>query len=123
MNKDGRMNPFIVTAVSMSIGAALMLGTGIIWQGLPALSLKSIGIIVLLAVVNTAFCFTLWNYTQQTLTATESTIINNAMLVQIAILAWVVLGEKQDLKGIIGLGFALLGAIVVQLRIRRKRHV
>jgi drug/metabolite transporter (DMT)-like permease len=120
MNKGGRLNPLIVTTISMSIGAILMLATGIVWQGIPALSIKSIGIIVLLGVVNTAFCFTLWNYTLQTLTATESSIINNAMLVQIAILAWIFLGEKQSGRGIIGLGFALLGAIVVQIRFRKK---
>jgi len=119
VNKGGRINPIITTTVSMGIGAVLMLGIGILWQGLPPLSLKSIGIIVLLASVNTALCFTLWNYTQQTLTATESSIINNTMLVQIAILAWIFLGEKQSINGIIGLAMVTLGAVIVQIKINK----
>jgi drug/metabolite transporter (DMT)-like permease len=119
VNKSGKNNPVITTTVSMGIGAVLMLGIGILWQGLPPLSLKSIGIIVLLASVNTALSFTLWNYTQQTLTATESVIINNTMLVQIAILAWVFLGEKQSVNGLIGLAMVTLGAVIVQLKINK----
>jgi len=103
----------------MGIGAALMLGIGILWQGLPPLSLQSIGIIVLLASINTALCFTLWNYTQQTLTATESTIINSTMLVQVAILAWIFLGENQSINGIIGLVMVALGAVIVQIKINK----
>jgi len=103
----------------MGIGAILMLIIGILWQGLPPLSLKSIGIIVLLASVNTALSFTLWNYTQQTLTATESTIINNTMLVQIAILAWIFLGERQSMYEVIGLALVSLGAVIVQLKINK----
>ena len=39
-----------------------------------------------LALVNSAFAFTLWNRTLRTLSATESSVINNTMLIQIAIL-------------------------------------
>lgn len=119
VNKGGEINALIPTTVSMGIGAALMLVIGILWQGLPPLSLQNIGIIVLLASINTALCFTLWNYTQQTLTATESTIINNTMLVQIAILAWVFLGEKQSTNGLIGLALVTVGAIIVQVKINK----
>lgn len=123
INKDGRINPIITTTVSMGIGAILMLGAGILWQGLPPLSLQSIGIIILLASINTALCFTLWNYTQQTLTATESSIINNTMLVQIAILAWIFLGEKQSTKGIIGLVLVTIGAVIVQIKVNKSGKV
>ena len=122
-NKGGRISPIITTTVSMGIGAVIMLGVGVAWQGLPPLSLQSIGIIVLLASVNTALCFTLWNYTQQTLVATESAIINNTMLVQIAILAWIFLGEKQTTNQIIGLVLVTLGAVIIQLRINKSGRV
>jgi drug/metabolite transporter (DMT)-like permease len=119
INKGGRINPIISTTVSMGIGAFLMLGGGILWQGLPPLSIQNIGIIILLASINTALCFTLWNYTQQTLTATESSIINNTMLVQIAILAWIFLGEKQSTNGIIGLILVTIGAVIVQIKVNK----
>ncbi len=125
INRDARIHPVVITGISMTIGAVLMLVTGIAWQGLPALSAQSIWIIAILAVVNTAVCFSLWNYTQQTLLATESTIINNTMLVHISILAWIFLGEKQSFFGVIGLAIALVGAVLVQIRflpgIQKKR--
>jgi hypothetical protein len=46
-----------------------------------------------LAVVNTAVAFTLWNRSLRPLSALESAGINNTMLIQIALLAWVFLGE------------------------------
>lgn len=118
VNRNARIHPIVITGISMTIGSALMLLTGIAWQGLPPLSAQSIWIIVILAVVNTALCFSLWNYTQQTLLATETTILNNTMLVYVSILAWIFLGEKQSALGIIGLVLALAGAMIVQVRLK-----
>ena len=52
------------------------------------------------------------------LTATESSVINNTMLIQIAVLAWVFLGESLGARQMAGLLLALLGTLVVQLRSR-----
>ena len=120
VNRSARIHPIVITGISMTIGSALMLVTGILWQGLPPLSAQSIWIIVILAVVNTAVCFTLWNYTQQTLLATESSILNNTMLVYISILAWIFLGEKQSLVEIVGLVLALAGAMLVQIQLKKQ---
>ena len=75
-------------------------------------------IVIFLAVINTAVAFTLWNKTLQTLSATESTIINNTMLFQIAILAWLFLDESLTPTQIAGLLVAFLGALTVQMRPR-----
>ena len=80
------------------------------------LSLSNWAIIVWLAVVNTAFAFTLWNRTLRTLTAMESSIINNTMLFQIAVLAWAFLGEDLDWWKVSGMVLAAAGTLVVQLR-------
>ena len=64
-----------------------------------------------LALVNTAFAFTLWNKTLQTLPAMESSMINNTMLVQIAILAWLFLGETITPLEIVGLLLATIGVV------------
>jgi drug/metabolite transporter (DMT)-like permease len=120
VNRSANIHPIVITGISMTIGSALMLVTGILWQGLPPLSAQSIWIIVILAVVNTAVCFTLWNYTQQTLQATETAIMNNTMLVYISILAWIFLGEKQTPLGIVGLILALAGAMLVQVQLKKQ---
>jgi drug/metabolite transporter (DMT)-like permease len=116
VNRAAILPALAVTTVTMGIGAPVMLASGIIVQGLPALSLQSAAIIAWLAVVNTAFAFTLWNHTQRTLPAIESSIINNTMLIQIAILAWIFLGEALDLREIAGLALAGTGTLIVQTR-------
>jgi drug/metabolite transporter (DMT)-like permease len=87
INRDGTLSPLTVTVVSMGVGSVALLVTGLSVQGLPTLSLSSWAIIIWLAVVNTAWAFTLWNHTLRTLTALESSLVNNTMLIQIALLA------------------------------------
>lgn len=120
INYQGRLNPIAVTLVSLGIGSTLMLVIGLLWQGLPPISMQSLLILLILAVVNTAFTFVMWNYTLQTLTAMESSIINGMMLVFITIFSWIFLGETQSLKGVIGLFLAFIGAVIVNIRIERK---
>jgi drug/metabolite transporter (DMT)-like permease len=67
-------------------------------------------------VVNTAVAFTLWNKTQRTLSAAESSVLNNTMLVQVAVLAWLFLGDTHGTIEIIGLILVALGTLLVQLR-------
>lgn len=116
VNRAGDLSPLAVTVVSMGVGAALLLLTSILTQGFPALSLTSWLIIGWLAVVNTAYAFTLWNVTLRILSAVESSIINSTMLIQIAILAWIFLGERLTWQEIFGMILAGLGVMIVQWR-------
>jgi drug/metabolite transporter (DMT)-like permease len=115
-NRDLFLPPLLVTFVSMGIGAVLMLGIGLAVQGSGKPTLLDWGIIARLAVVNTAFAFTLWNNTLRTLSAVESSILNSLMMPQIAILAVVFLGEGLTIKEIVGLILIFAGVIVVQLK-------
>ena len=116
VNRRGDLDPLAVTAVSMGVGSALLLATGLAAQGLPPLTSADWPVVAWLAVVNTAFAFVLWNRTLRRLTAVESSVTNNTMLVQISILAWVFLGEDLSARGIVGLVLATVGALIVQLR-------
>ncbi|MCA9950879.1 MAG: EamA family transporter [Anaerolineales bacterium] len=115
VNRDSKIRPLTVTVISMGIGACLLLVGGIILQGVPRLSLQSWLIILWLAVVNTAVAFTLWNHTLRTLSAMESTVINNTMTVQIAILAFLFLGETLNGRELIGLAAVVVGTLLVQI--------
>jgi drug/metabolite transporter (DMT)-like permease len=115
VNRRPESDPLTVTVVSMGAGGALLLLIGATTQGLPALSLNSWLIIGWLALVNTAFAFTLWNKTLRLLTAVESSVINNSMLIQIAILAWLFLGERLTPVEIGALLLAAVGILVVQV--------
>ena len=90
-----------------------LLGIGLIVQGLPPLSPSTWAVVLWLAVVNTALAFFLWNKTLQVLTAVEATIINSTMLIQIAVLAWLFLGEALNVINVIGLALAAIGVFIV----------
>jgi drug/metabolite transporter (DMT)-like permease len=113
VNRQRTIPPTLVTVISMGIGAIVLLGIGLGVQGLPPLTLSGWAVIGWLAVINTALAFTLWNSSLRILSATESSIINNTMLVQIAVLAWLFLGERLSLGDVAGLILAALGALLV----------
>ena len=52
--------------------------------------------------------------TLQRLSAVESASINNTMLVQIALLAWLFLGEAPGAFGLLGIALVSAGVYVVQ---------
>jgi drug/metabolite transporter (DMT)-like permease len=116
VNRSRELLPTTVTVVSMGVGSISLLAAGILVQGLPPLSLMNWAVVLWLAVVNSAFAFTLWNHTLRTLSAVESSIINNAMLIQIPILAYIFLGERFTGREGLGMLVAGLGVLIVQLR-------
>ena len=119
VNRRGNINPLVVTVVSMGIGSAILLLTGITVQGFPSISFENVLYLLWLAIINTALAFTIWNYTLRTLTAMESSIINGTMLIQIAVLAWIFLGESITIKEISGMFIATIGAVLVQLKLKK----
>lgn len=72
VNRSATLPPLVVTFVSMGIGSALMLVTGLAVQGSGTLTGQDWLIISWMAVANTALAFTLWNRSLQVLTAVES---------------------------------------------------
>ena len=112
INRTRKIPFYVVTTTSMTIGATLMLASGLLFEDLPSLSTSNWGALIWLAVVNTAFAFTVWSKTQQILTAVESSIINNTMLIQIAILAWIFLREPLNLQDVFGLALVAVGTLL-----------
>jgi drug/metabolite transporter (DMT)-like permease len=121
INKTGKLSPLLVTTLSMGIGAFLLLGVGIAIEGFPRLSPIHWLLTCWLAIINTAFAYQLWNKTLVVLPALDSVLINNSMLAQISILAWVFLDEALTPLQIIGLIIAMMGVVAVQLYSTKKR--
>jgi drug/metabolite transporter (DMT)-like permease len=116
INRSRTRSALTVTTVSMSAGALVLAGLALLADGLPEVSVRGWAIVVWLALVNTALAFTLWNLTLQRLSAVESASINNTMLVQISILAWVFLAEAPGVLGIAGIALVTAGVYLVQSR-------
>jgi drug/metabolite transporter (DMT)-like permease len=114
VNRQANVAPVVVTALSMAVGAAILIITGVAVEGLPAISSRAWLIIVWLAVINTALAFTLWNLSLRQLSALESAAINNTMLVQIAVLAWIFLDEPLGFSEAIGITLVSIGILLTQ---------
>lgn len=112
----GEVNPLGLTSFSMGLGTIALFGAFAFFEGLPAVSLSSWMIIGWLGVVNTAIAFFLWNHALQRLEAFEISVLQNTMLVQIAILAWLLLDETLTSMKLIAMAMVFFGALVVQLR-------
>ncbi len=116
INRAEAHHPLVVTVISMGAGSILLLVGGFAIEEPPVMTLQGWGIILWLALVNTAFAFTLWNHTLRTLTATESSVIGGTMMIWIPILAVLFIGESITSKEIVGLIITGIGTLIVQLR-------
>lgn len=111
-----RISPLGMTAFSMGFGTAILAAAAFSLEGLSAISLSSWGIVIWLGVANTALAFFLWNHALQRLEAFEISVLQNTMLVQIAVLSWLFLGEELTVMKLIPMALVLVGALIVQLR-------
>jgi drug/metabolite transporter (DMT)-like permease len=116
VNRTASATPVVTTTVSMAVGAVLLLTTGLAVDGAVSLSSRAVLIIAWLAVVNTAFAFTLWNYSLRHLDAGESAVINNTMMLQIALLGWLFLDEVPTPVQWLGLVVVFVGIVIAQSR-------
>lgn len=116
VNRAGIYDPILVTSLSMLCGSLILFAAGITSDGMPVFNFTEWSMIIWLAVVNTAFAFSVWNYTLRHLSASESSIINNTMLIQIALLAVIFLGESLSIKDILALLVVTGGVLMVTYR-------
>jgi drug/metabolite transporter (DMT)-like permease len=116
VNSSGKISSVVITVISMGIGSIALLTGGLMTEKFPVFSGKDLKLLFVLATVNTALAFWLWNKALQGLEAIEASVINNLVALQIAVLAWIFLRESLSTLDIIGILLAASGAILVQLR-------
>ena len=116
INRKRDISPVVITFLSMGVGSVILIITGVAYSGIPSIGLQNWCYLLWLAVVNTAFAFTLWNHTLRSISAMESSIINGTMLIQIAVLAWIFLDERITAQEGFGMAIAAIGATLVQLK-------
>ncbi len=115
INRSAYIPPLVLTTLSLTLGSVIMFVGGVVTEGFPPISLRSWSYILWMAVINTAFAFTMWNRTMQVLRATENASIANTLMVQVPILAYIFLGERISLRQILGLGLVVVGVVMVQV--------
>ena len=105
-----------LTAFSMGAGTLILVAAALVFEGVSSVPPSGWGIIAWLGVVNTALAFFLWNHALQRLEAFETSILQNTMLIQIAVLSWVFLGERLTGMKLVAMAMVFLGVLTVQLR-------
>ncbi|HSR47392.1 MAG TPA: DMT family transporter [Anaerolineales bacterium] len=112
--RDTHLRAQDVTMITVGIGSSILLAIGLLVEPLPAISLESVGLLLWLAVVNTAIAFTLWNIALRTLRALEAGVIATAQVIEVTLMAWLILGEPVGLYGALAAVLILAGVILVQ---------
>lgn len=102
----------------MFIGAIFMVLVGLLKDGFPDISLKLALILLWLGTINGALAFYLWTWTQKKLRAYESSVLNNLVLLQVAILDVSILGQQLSWVQLVSLILLLLSVFYVQLSSR-----
>lgn len=109
---------YTVTLISMGFGSLALLSFSLPVSGFPDLTPTNWISLWWLGLINSAVAFTLWNKALQSLSALESNLINNTMLIQIAILAFLFLGETPTLTQMFGIGLVAWGILIAHLKKR-----
>jgi len=113
--RDNKVDVFALTSYSMFFGSLLLLGTTILSNNVTFPSINNWFVILWLSIINTALAFILWNRALRVLRAYEQSILQNTMLIQITLLAYIFLGEMLTIQKIMGIIIVFIGVLIVQL--------
>ena len=103
------------TMIPMTIGSLSLFAVALIVEDFPTLDFSSVLLLLVLGVVNTAFAFTIWHHAMRTLKALHAGVIASAQIVEVAVLAWWLLGESLTKARIMGSAIVLVGIAIVHI--------
>jgi drug/metabolite transporter (DMT)-like permease len=112
--RERQVDILVLSAFPLGFGGGLLLLLALPLEGMPGLSAAGWGIVLWLAIVNTAFAYVLYNHSLQVLTALEINMIFNLSPLGTAVISWFLLGERLALIQIVGMVVVIAGVAVVQ---------
>jgi drug/metabolite transporter (DMT)-like permease len=116
LQKGRSMDSLRLTTLTMGVGVAGLVLLTLLTGRYSPLSPQEIASVVWLATANTAVAFLLWNWALTSIPAYHLTVLQNIMLIEIAILSFAFLGEMLTPLMVLGMALVLFGVILVQLR-------
>jgi len=112
--REQKVDTLSLTAIPLAFGGGLLLLVALPLEGLPVFSVTGLGIVLWLAVINTAIAYILYNHSLQVLTALEMNVMLNLSPLGTAALAWLLLDERLSFIQIVGMFTAIIGVVLVQ---------
>ncbi len=117
--RDRQLPTLPLTALPLALGGIPLVVLALIWEGVPSMPPVAWGIVLGLALVNTALAYMLYTHALVRLKATEANVVLNLVPVGTALLGWLVLGEKLHMLQFPAVAVVVLGVTLVQRRSRR----
>lgn len=112
--RERKVDSLTLTAIPLAIGGGALLAVALPLEGLPRLTPSGIGIVLLLALVNTAIGYLLYNHALQSLTALQMNLVLGLSPFVTALLAVVILGERLTPVQLAGMIVATAGVALAQ---------
>ena len=106
--------PLHLTALSMFFGAITLFIWALLTERPVEIFLREWAILLWLSLVNTALAFVLWNHALKQMKAFQLSVLQNTMLIQIGILAWIFLAEELTAAKITAMLMVFAGVLIVQ---------
>lgn len=116
LQKNGKLGSLAFTTLTMGVGCLGLVALTLFFEEFGSIGPQSWVIILWMSIVNTALAFFVWNRALRLLRAYELSILQNTMLAQISVLAYIFLVEKITGRMIVGIILVLIGASLVQVR-------
>lgn len=116
LTRERLVDTLSLTAIPLATGSGVLLPLAFSMEGMPELSAKPWGIVLLLAVLNTACVYMLYNHALRVLAAFELSVITNLTPLVTALWAWLLLGERLHLIQFVGMVTIIIGVVIVQWR-------
>lgn len=116
-----QLDTLTLTAFPLAIGGGMLLAIAIPLEGMPDASLRTWGLILFLAAVNTALGYVLYNHALQSLQAFEINVVLNLSPIWTALFGWVLLGETLLIPQWAGMLVVMIGVLLVQRRKYKNR--
>ncbi len=92
--RERQVDSLTLTAIPLAVGGAGLLAVGLPIEGWPQLTPVGLGIVLWLAVINTAIAYLFYNHALQHMTALQMNLVLNLAPFVTALLAMAVLGEQ-----------------------------
>ena len=111
---DRQVDTLTLTAFPLAIGGGLLLAIAVPLEGLPSASPQTWGLVLLLAAINTAVGYVLYNHSLRALQAFEMNVLLNLSPAWTALLGWLLLGELLTNSQWAGMLVVIAGIMLVQ---------
>ncbi len=114
---ENNLSNNIISTTALLIGGSIAVVIGLIFDFPPPVpDLKSWGIILYAGIVNISIGLTVWNHILRSLRSYEASILGATTIIWTSLMAIWILNESLETNQWIGMGFLMLGLILVQVR-------